>query len=883
MSVAGKIDLVLSRLTPWGPALLSWLGGLMVALLPFLQHWLKWFPSPLDRTHLGPGLADHLGPRGFVYQALSQGRLPLWDPYRETGLPTLDYLPGLLNPLVFLQAVLFGDGQYGFGAIQIMVVLHISLGGLGAYIWGLSQGLGRCSALLMGVVWSAASAVLLRKEGQELIIHSLAWLPFIFMFLDMARQRASWLAAAWGGVFLGLLILCGHPQYIYMTIIFLALYLVYHLLIAWRQSGASAALIMLRRIWLPFALSAVICAAPVLGHHLGQALGTGFTPLSAPSDFDRLIQSQPGTGQLRMLLYLLLPTMEGGQVETYIYVGILPLIMAGLGLRYLSRAAAGYWKLVLLCSLVLMAGNAIGLHKFLLDLLPGYDWFTHSRRYLVFSHLALTVLAARYLHSLLAATEPPQLKSALAPLAVLCGILALALLFAFGAWHIQLPGVHPAGPSVLTGALSAALLLAGLTWLILSRLVKGQNRPGLRLLAAALIILDLVFYFLPVTAWERRDFHPDSSRLSQSELERAAGLVKLTGGKPVRIISDDGYLSLKAAYRHELRFMLRDLKEDRSRFGREYWDIRERIKQNPGFLDLLSVEYLQPHRPAAGGGRRDWSVVNYSQAAIELKRPDAVHSLSIQAHGKFLHGAKTGAALGWLGLLHEGKLTAQWPLRLGREVNGGKQSLALPAAVQASELLIASDHPQAGVWLQAIWLNGQRLVQGLKLEEAGLSLSRNTGALPLVYFVERAAPAHAYGEFLAALGSIDPSRCVLLSEKPRDFEAPRGISLSPGGRAGLVSWQPEKVVARVQAARSGYLVMSQTMAPGWEARIDGRPLPVLKAHGLISAVRVPAGGYTVTFEYREPLVWLGIWLALIWVLGLAAFGIWRLRLDKADD
>ena len=71
---------------------------------------------------------------------------------------------------------------------------------------------------------------------------------------------------------------------------------------------------------------------------------------------------------------------------------------------------------------------------------------------------------------------------------------------------------------------------------------------------------------------------------------------------------------------------------------------------------------------------------------------------------------------------------------------------------------------------------------------------------------------------------------------------------------------------RVQMRCEGTLVINEANFPGWNASIDGRPVPVGTAHGLLQSVRVPSGHHLVALRYRPRSVWLGAWLSALGLL-----------------
>jgi hypothetical protein len=102
------------------------------------------------------------------------------------------------------------------------------------------------------------------------------------------------------------------------------------------------------------------------------------------------------------------------------------------------------------------------------------------------------------------------------------------------------------------------------------------------------------------------------------------------------------------------------------------------------------------------------------------------------------------------------------------------------------------------------------------------------------------------------------------------------------GRAGLariLAYEPERVVVEVWAEEPSFLILSDAFYPGWEAAVDGRPAPILRANILLRAVAVPAGGHTVEFSYRCRPLEAGLRLSVAGLFALAASALalswWR--------
>jgi hypothetical protein len=97
---------------------------------------------------------------------------------------------------------------------------------------------------------------------------------------------------------------------------------------------------------------------------------------------------------------------------------------------------------------------------------------------------------------------------------------------------------------------------------------------------------------------------------------------------------------------------------------------------------------------------------------------------------------------------------------------------------------------------------------------------------------------------------FDHRRDVVLEESPGT-----GSSGEAEPReATVLSYEPTRIEIEARAARPGLLVASEIWYPGWEATVDGRPAPVLRADGLTRAIPVPAGAHRVVMTYR-PTHW----------------------------
>ena len=136
--------------------------------------------------------------------------------------------------------------------------------------------------------------------------------------------------------------------------------------------------------------------------------------------------------------------------------------------------------------------------------------------------------------------------------------------------------------------------------------------------------------------------------------------------------------------------------------------------------------------------------------------------------------------------------------------------------------------------------------------KGGFVLYERNRPLPRAYFAGRGVAAASSEEAIERVSSteFDPWREVVIEGEVPPLPM-RGTALA--GRilsARLLSYEGERVVVGVEARGPGYLVLTDSYYPGWQATVDGEAVEIERANGLFRAVRVSGGKHRVVFEYR---------------------------------
>ena len=483
-----------ARLRRWATSL--WPAGLLALLcLAFYIDALSVSPGQLVG---GNDLANmFLHWLQFAVSSLKQGRLPLWNPYLFSGTPFVaNPQPALFYPPTWLALIMPANR-----ALAAIIVLHVWLAGVGMVGWLRSEGVSRAGALFGGIIFAFSGYFMVRvRSGHLGVISTGAWLPVILWAYREVAKRRSWKLAIVGGLPVGLSILAGHTaSFIYVALALAA----YAALYAWR--GWRAARTAPAALW-PLAWLGIM---GVVG---GAVAGVQLLPMAELVALSTRQDSSYGFASAYSwspgyLLTLLIPNFFGEPVRTgywgdgiydeiIFYVGVLPLILALLGLR-LRHRLTHFLAALGLVGLLLAMGPYTALHPLVYRFVPLFRVMRAPARAGFLFTLAAAALAGLALSELMAASPERRVKL-LKPLSrqvvvvVVCGALALSaagfLAYAWGRESNEAAGRLWHVANRVAFFLVMFLLAAG--WVAAWR-GDVRRRVALGALAIALALLDL--------------------------------------------------------------------------------------------------------------------------------------------------------------------------------------------------------------------------------------------------------------------------------------------------------------------------------------------------------------------------------------------------------
>ncbi|MEE3259894.1 MAG: YfhO family protein, partial [Candidatus Latescibacterota bacterium] len=363
--------------------------------------------------------------REFFARAINQGQLPLWNAAINCGFPLFaEGQAGALYPPNIVLALLLP----AWAALNLNVVIHLWLAGVGIYGLLRSFGASWAAGLCAGLCYALSGYMVVRAMSPNFIAVC-AWVPVLFYLIERSLARRRWLDLLLFATVVCLQLLAGHPQ---ATAYGLVAVIAYGSFRTWSHSAG----------WKFFA---ALVAAPILG------VGLAAVQILPTAELVQL--SNRGSGLSwehfvamslppERLITLLLPNFFGNSahgtywsrelgffIQLCAYVGVLPLVCAWVALRERRDAPTGFFAALALVGLVLALGKYTAIFSLLYEM-PGLSFFRIPTRFLLWFALGTSVLCGLGVDRLLQTDGNKRTNGLL--LVVFMGLAALGLIYANG-------------------------------------------------------------------------------------------------------------------------------------------------------------------------------------------------------------------------------------------------------------------------------------------------------------------------------------------------------------------------------------------------------------------------------------------------------------------
>lgn len=158
--------------------------------------------------------------------------------------------------------------------------------------------------------------------------------------------------------------------------------------------------------------------------------------------------------------------------------------------------------------------------------------------------------------------------------------------------------------------------------------------------------------------------------------------------------------------------------------------------------------------------------------------------------------------------------------------------------------------------------------------EEGNRAQQNPNAFGNAWFVEKIQWVDNPDEEILALKDADVQTTAIVNNKFRE-DVNEDFNFDPDASVELKSQQPNELKYETSADSDQFIVFSENYyQPGWQAYVDGKPVPHVQANYVLRAMNVPAGDHEITFKFEPEVIQTGSTIALISsvIIGLVLIG-----------
>lgn len=508
----------------------------------------------------------------YQYARLSEGEIPLWNPYNNGGLPFIaDTQAAVFYPprLVTIGLSRLAGG-WSYHALELEAVFHVLAYSLLMYAFARRLTLKQPGSVLGGLVAALIAGYSGFTVGYPLlqlaILEAAVWLPLALLgILEATRGhlvRWSWLLVT--GLALGLSWLAGHPQTSYFLTLLLVAYTgyrCYNQRLSWRVFGLMIALFGL----VGFALAAV-------------QLLPGLEYLSRTARVDMAYDAKGNGFPFQDVVQFVFPQVVS--LFSPLFVGIAGGVLALIAIIK-RRPQSGFWAAVALVALLWSLGANSPVYPLFYNLLPGSAFFRGQERAALLVMNSLAVLAA--LGAVTLAAWPERPASAGARLRSMLRLL-FAACFIFAAFVVVAWLGAPADYAAIVGPVARSTLVAFAVVAIISYLTTARAQPAARWLLAVVLVFEL--FAVSMDADAIYDPVPPQEQLSMTPPPLVAAVLDDTDG----VFRVDGFRGLTDNYGSLYHVM--DMRGISPLFLDGPFRLIEPDKINPRAWELFAVRYI---------------------------------------------------------------------------------------------------------------------------------------------------------------------------------------------------------------------------------------------------------------------------------------------------
>ncbi len=457
----------------------DFLAILTLFILWLIFFWRIFTPIAEDQASLKNGdfSGQFVAFGAYQYERMSQGEIPLWNPYNNGGLPFIaDTQAAVFYPPRWITMGLSSlAGEWNYNALQLEMAFHVLLYSLLMYIFmrrlTLGNGQSEFASFIASVIIGYGGYVTSYPPLQLAVLEAAIWFPLgALSILEATRhEKLNWQWIALAGFGLGVSWLAGHPQTSWFMTYILVAYLGYRCYkqkISWRSFLAG--LVGFGVITLGVT---AITFLPGIEYLLQTSRdGLGFDAKGNGFPFQDIAQFViPGTVSL----------------WSPMYIGIPALFFIGVALLR-NESESRFWMVVALIGLIHSVGANSAFYYASYNLIPGLRFFRGQERAVFVVANSLSILTGLGIVAVASWANQAHRETALKWWRRLAGLLVLIAIAVFVGW---LGDDSRFGQFLNNTTFSALIAVASV--FVISVYLKQPKRPLFIILLGTLIVFEL--------------------------------------------------------------------------------------------------------------------------------------------------------------------------------------------------------------------------------------------------------------------------------------------------------------------------------------------------------------------------------------------------------
>ena len=454
------------------------------------------------------------------------GYFPLWNHYVFSGVPFFAMnFSQLFYPFTVL--FLFFPTDYVF---TYFYMINFFLGGLFMYFLMRTLKLDKFSSFITAIIYIFNARIVAYIFSGEINMMSMLILtPLIFLFSELSIQKNRFFYGIFAAIFVALIILGAHLQYVLYIYFYLSLYFLFRVYYLAKENKEIYACIK------PVFILVSIIVLSILLSSIQFLPNLELSKHHIRADKVNYDYASRTSLPFRHLITILIPNFFGSFLNgTYwgipsywniaIYFGILPLILVTFSFFRKNKYSV-FFAIMALLSLFIAFGKFTPVHYILFKLIPGFNLFRAPSRILFFFMFSLSILSGFGTNFLISNKKNQYKKILLVYVRILIVIFAISLLsfifiyitkptiLSYGSDLLKeryssstlelepleyyLQKIEPSYNWILNGFLILALIVMSAAILFILRLNNKISITSFKVLLFLMILIDLWVYSMP--------------------------------------------------------------------------------------------------------------------------------------------------------------------------------------------------------------------------------------------------------------------------------------------------------------------------------------------------------------------------------------------------